>query len=399
MRMHGELRPYFTAKIPQVFAPGRTPSPVSTPTINAIKVGKLGIEPALAAVDDQGLVGVWFLRTPKQRPIVFDNEISTWGIALNTVKRMVAVSANSHAITVYDLLSGRVQHLRGHGHNIPSIEFNPSGERLVSCSIDGSVRVWDSLTGQCLSHYEANDGFVWSCSFLDASRFLRLEEQFAAFEDSQSDTRSNSSYSPTLPYYGSSSPFYEASTVVSPTRFMQSRALGSPIDSPNLTSSCPPCSPGDDESVIIAAAASGAFLLRAREGCSQIDAQQRFDNAVPDSRPGPIVRQFDRLNMMVYCPQLSLCIIASQKGQVGLFRLLGGPGGTNLQLHREHLVPALFDVPHVPLLGLFVVMDKSSNVPYPSRAWLYLIYYDGSLMRFFIEPDLSAFPVPLCIRL
>lgn len=397
--MHDELKPNFVTSIPQDFAQERTPSPDSTPTINAIKVGTLGFEPALIAVDDQGLVGVWFLRAPKQKPIVFDNEISTWGIALNTVKRLIAVSANSHAITIYDLITGHIQHLKGHGHNIPSIEFDLSGDRLVSCSIDGSVRVWDLHTSQCLSHYEANDGYVWSCSFLDFSRFLHLDEQNLTFEDNVFDISSSSSFSPILSHSDSSSPFYEASTVVSPIRFMQPSVLGSSINSPNSNPFEPHCRLGVDESVVVAAATKGAFLLRVREGCSRLGEQYRLENAVPDSRPGLIARQFNRLNMMAYCPQLSLCVIASQKGQVGLFRLLGGPGGKNPQLHREHQIPSLVHVPPVPLLGLFVVMDKPSNVPSPGRAWLYLVYYDGSLLRYFIQPDLSAFPVPLCIRL
>jgi WD40 repeat protein len=31
----------------------------------------------------------------------------------------------------------------GHGHNIPQIDVSDDDARLVSASIDGSVRIWD----------------------------------------------------------------------------------------------------------------------------------------------------------------------------------------------------------------------------------------------------------------
>ncbi|KAJ9062674.1 hypothetical protein DSO57_1008131 [Entomophthora muscae] len=399
--MNEELRPYHSVKIPQEFD-ARAPNPEATATINTIKVGMLGKEPVLAAVDDQGLVAVWFLHALKRQPFVFDNEISTWGIALNGPKRRIAVSANSHFITVYDLLSGSTLHLKGHRQNIPSVDFSPSGDRLVSCSVDGSIRLWDLASGACLSQHDVKNGFVWMCSFLSDMRFLRVDGPIPESAECSIRVCSNAWYYDTFSSdeeaFSYESHAFEGSHVVSPTRFMHRSSPEAPA-STSLLRSWPLYNNGGDENLLLVTAASGAFLLSMDEDCKLVREHFVIENAVPDPRPCSIVRQFDRLNMTVYCPQLSLCIVASQKGLVALIRLVGGPGGSSIQLRREQTVPLLYEAPQVPLLGLFVATDPAQSTPTPSRAWLYLVYYDGTMMRFLIEPDASFFPISSCVRI
>ncbi|NWX78736.1 STRN4 protein, partial [Alca torda] len=47
--------------------------------------------------------------------------------------------------------------LEGHGDAIWGLAFNPAGDRLASCSADGTVRIWDPRReeGACLSTYNA----------------------------------------------------------------------------------------------------------------------------------------------------------------------------------------------------------------------------------------------------
>ncbi|CAG8442114.1 6554_t:CDS:2 [Acaulospora colombiana] len=72
-------------------------------TINAIKVGMIGKEEVLVCVDDSGGVGMWYTSDLDRRPILLSNDESTWGIALQGPNRLLAVSSNSHDITIYNL--------------------------------------------------------------------------------------------------------------------------------------------------------------------------------------------------------------------------------------------------------------------------------------------------------
>ncbi|NXW98307.1 STRN4 protein, partial [Larus smithsonianus] len=50
--------------------------------------------------------------------------------------------------------------LEGHSDAIWGLAFNPAGDRLASCSADGTVRIWDPWReeGACLSTYNAQSG-------------------------------------------------------------------------------------------------------------------------------------------------------------------------------------------------------------------------------------------------
>ncbi|NXQ91725.1 STRN4 protein, partial [Nyctibius grandis] len=50
--------------------------------------------------------------------------------------------------------------LEGHGDAVWGLTFNPAGDRLASCSADGTVRIWDPRrdAGACLGTYDAHSG-------------------------------------------------------------------------------------------------------------------------------------------------------------------------------------------------------------------------------------------------
>lgn len=101
------------------------------------------------------------------------NEVSTWGIAIHAEQGLIAVSANSWKITIFNMVEmtrdnpiyGRRSRrdpdnylksqskveLIGHQHNIPNIDFNESGRYLASSSIDQTCKVWDITTQEVVT--------------------------------------------------------------------------------------------------------------------------------------------------------------------------------------------------------------------------------------------------------
>ncbi|XP_045774193.1 ribosome biogenesis protein BOP1 homolog isoform X1 [Maniola jurtina] len=53
--------------------------------------------------------------------------------------------------------TAEVQCLRGHGALVRSVDFDPSGQYVVSASDDGTIKVWETSTGRCLRTVELGE--------------------------------------------------------------------------------------------------------------------------------------------------------------------------------------------------------------------------------------------------
>ena len=129
-------------------------SPDGMAVINRVQRGYLGTDEVLVCVDDSGLVVIFFIdRLDSHAPIVLENSRhSTWAIAVHASKYLVAVGSNAHVIRMWNLRESVDDYCEfiGHGHNIPCLDFTPDGRYLVSVSIDGTLKVWDTETQQCV---------------------------------------------------------------------------------------------------------------------------------------------------------------------------------------------------------------------------------------------------------
>ncbi|KAL1916856.1 uncharacterized protein VTP21DRAFT_5560 [Calcarisporiella thermophila] len=159
-------------------------------TINAIRIGWLGREEVLVSVHENGNARVWFTSAFERAPLLFTVDDSAWSAATHGHRRLLAISANSHNITLFRLQhnSSPSEHpllatgaervvLRGHTHNIPNIDFSPCGRYLVSCSIDGTCRVWDVETAHTIACQDfaqigrlvRDQQWGWSALFIEKS--------------------------------------------------------------------------------------------------------------------------------------------------------------------------------------------------------------------------------------
>jgi WD40 repeat protein len=80
-------------------------------------------------------------------------------------KRLVSASVDK-TVKVWDALTGQeVLNLKGHTEPVLSVCFSPNGKRLASASWDNTVKVWDAATGQEVLSLQGHTGWVTSVCF------------------------------------------------------------------------------------------------------------------------------------------------------------------------------------------------------------------------------------------
>lgn len=71
--------------------------------INSLTIGDLGTEEVLVSAHDDGDVCVWYTSDLTRMAMRFNVGKSAWGVSIHRKRRLLAVSANTHLITVFDL--------------------------------------------------------------------------------------------------------------------------------------------------------------------------------------------------------------------------------------------------------------------------------------------------------
>ena len=58
-----------------------------------------------------------------------------------------------------------LQTLQGHTSGVRSVAFSPDGKRIVSGSIDNTLKIWDAVSGEELQTLEGHTTSVYSVAF------------------------------------------------------------------------------------------------------------------------------------------------------------------------------------------------------------------------------------------
>ncbi|KAH7635678.1 WD40-repeat-containing domain protein, partial [Sordaria sp. MPI-SDFR-AT-0083] len=94
-------------------------------------------------------------------------------IAFSPGCKRLAAAGNAGIIAIYDMQHGEhVANLSATGSRpawITSIDWNDTGEYLLSGSLDGKVRVWDVARGVCVATHSETESALWCVRWLPKS--------------------------------------------------------------------------------------------------------------------------------------------------------------------------------------------------------------------------------------
>ncbi|KAG5520214.1 hypothetical protein PMAC_001292 [Pneumocystis sp. 'macacae'] len=406
---------------------------VVTPlSFNSIKVGYVGNEEVLVCCTDSGYINVWFTDDLLRSPLIFNTERSAWGIAIHTSKRLLAISSNTHDICLWNLSvlnpfkiwntdKGEWPHkFLGHNDNIPSICFNHNGTLLSSVGIDATCRLWDVASGTLL-HVYLDSQRGWFVGFVDNLAFKVIErvnssekclkstpnqiimtcvhenhinerdilyfaDGWSDYDDEREETMDNVNtdnlwniQKTFLNDLGIQKLFWR-------NRFNRSNGLNSSsfIEYDDFFFSFYTSAKYNE--LLLYGTEKDLKLCSIEETVSEIqllvECKNLFDEN--DTHQTNILRYIDRINMVEFIPDLSLCIVASQKGKACLIYLVKSVidcDDGSILLSYTMIVDQVFpeDPPSCGLLGMTV--EKIHSKYYK----LYMLYYDGTLILYNIK--------------
>lgn len=136
----------------------------------------------LATASIDGIVIVWYfnkgkngITTVDDHPRILipqpneDKPPDVTAICWHPKEDILAVGTYSGDIVIYDK-EDEIQRINFHINPIVSLQYNATGELLVSCSSEGDVQI--TKQGDSLNHWKLEDGNITDCAWIDDSSII-----------------------------------------------------------------------------------------------------------------------------------------------------------------------------------------------------------------------------------
>jgi RNA polymerase sigma factor (sigma-70 family) len=112
-------------------------------------------------------IQLWDLPTRRVRRVLAGHTDSITALAFSPDGRLLASGSQDRLIRVWDLTTedARNKILGGHDKGVTALAFVPTGDKiLASAGIDGTVKLWDIVTGRCLATLSDHSGPIFALS-------------------------------------------------------------------------------------------------------------------------------------------------------------------------------------------------------------------------------------------
>jgi WD40 repeat protein len=104
------------------------------------------------AIDELGRVAIWEVETGRVLRSLQGPPPPISAGAISPGGRYLALGAQQeNLVHVYDCVTGGETQLRGHKDTVRGLAFSPDGETVASGSLDGTIRLWDSASGESIA--------------------------------------------------------------------------------------------------------------------------------------------------------------------------------------------------------------------------------------------------------
>ncbi|MDM8518875.1 CHAT domain-containing protein [Anaerolineales bacterium HSG6] len=103
---------------------------------------------------------------PPIEKIMWGHERAIWSMAYHPDGTQFASASSDGTVKLWDTATGQlIQTLENHTDTVWSMAYHPDGTQLASASSDGTVKLWDTATGQLIQTLENHTDTVWSVAY------------------------------------------------------------------------------------------------------------------------------------------------------------------------------------------------------------------------------------------
>jgi WD40 repeat protein len=107
---------------------------------------------------ESGFIRVWDVNAGREVRTINDVP-ELWGAAFTADGRTAVYERSDHAIALRDVEGERVTAvMRGHTDGIHTLNFTADNRRMLTASLDHSIRIWDTANGEQLRSFRPYDG-------------------------------------------------------------------------------------------------------------------------------------------------------------------------------------------------------------------------------------------------